>query len=245
MTPLFRGVFVAVVQMNRIVVLNLSIAFLILAGLRAQDGLDDKYLEDQLYFGIGYNFLLDKPEVVIQRNLSYNLQLGLIKDIPLNQKRNFGLGIGVGYAANSYYTNMLAIESDQGITYRLANDNESFDRSKFETHAVEFPFEIRWRTSNPIDYKFWRVYAGFKVEYLFSRRSKLIAEDLTAFQGNTTFSNPNIEQWQYGVMLNFGYNTWNLHLYWMLSDFLDGNALFENQALTVTPLRIGVIFYIL
>ncbi|MEM1260385.1 MAG: PorT family protein, partial [Bacteroidota bacterium] len=59
-----------------------------------EDGFDDKYLEDQIYIGIGYNFLLDKPEDVIQRNLSYSLQLGLIKDIPLNQKRNFGLGIG-------------------------------------------------------------------------------------------------------------------------------------------------------
>jgi len=210
-----------------------------------ENGLDNKYLEDQLYFGIGYNFLLDTPSNVIQRNLSYNLQLGIIKDIPLNQARNFGFGIGFGYATNSYYTNLLAIESDQGVTYRLADDDESFDRSKFETHALEFPFEIRWRTSNPEDYKFWRIYAGFKVEYLFSRRSKLIAEDLTQFSGDTTFSNSNIEQWQYGVMLNFGYNTWNLHLYWALSDFLDGNALFENQALTVTPFRIGVIFYIL
>ena len=211
----------------------------------AKNSFDEKYLEDQFYIGIGYNFLLNKPESVIQRNLSYNLQLGLVKDIPLNRKRNFGVGIGLGYATNSYYTNMVAIESEQGVAYRLPIGDEGFDRSKFETHALEFPFEIRWRTSNPVDYKFWRIYAGFKVEYLFSRRSKLIAEDVTLFSGNTTFSNPNIEQWQYGVMLNFGYNTWNLHLYWMLSDFFDSNALFENQVLTITPLRIGVIFYIL
>lgn len=210
-----------------------------------QDDFDDRYLEDQIYIGLGYNFILDKPDAVIQRNLSYNLQLGLIKDIPLNKKRNFGLGIGLGYATNSYYTNVLAIESNQAVTYRLANAVESFDRSKFETHALEFPFEVRWRTSNPVDYKFWRIYAGFKMEYLFSRRSRLIAEDLSVFTGSTSFSNPNIEQWQYGVMLNFGYNTWNLHLYWPLGDFLDENALFNGQTLDITPLRIGVIFYIL
>ena len=211
----------------------------------AQDEFDENYLEDQFYVGLGYNFLLNKPDVVIQRNLSYHLQLGFIRDIPLNKKRNFGLGIGLGYATNSYYTNMLAIESDQGVAYRLAGADESLDRSKLETHALEFPFEIRWRTSNPVDYKFWRIYAGFKVEYLFSRRSKLVAEDLTTFSGSTSFSNPTIEQWQYGVMLSFGYNTWNLHIHWALSDFLDENALFENQALTITPFRIGVIFYIL
>lgn len=231
--------------MTRTAVLGISIVFLSLTSLKAQDDFDDKYLEDQIYIGVGYNFLLDKPEGVIQRNLSYNLQLGIIKDVPLNKKRNFGLGIGLGYATNSYYTNMLAIESAQGVAYRLTNTGESFDRSKFETHAIEFPFEIRWRTSNPVDYKFWRIYAGFKVEYLFSRRSKLVAEESAAFSGETTFSNPNIEQWQFGPMLNFGYNTWNLHLYWALSDFFDENALFEGQALTITPLRIGVIFYIL
>ena len=210
-----------------------------------QSTFDDKYLEDQFYVGVGYNFLLDKPESVFQRNLSYNLQLGIIKDIPLNKRRNFGFGIGLGYATNSYYTNVLAIESNGAVQYRLADSEENFDRSKLETHALEFPFEIRWRTSNPVDYKFWRIHAGFKVEYLFSKRSKLVAEDLAMFSGNTTFSNPNIEQWQYGVMLNFGYNTWNLHLYWTLSDFLDEKALFDNETLTITPLRIGVIFYIL
>lgn len=210
-----------------------------------QNTIDHSYLEDQFYAGIGYNFLLNKPEPVIQRNLSYNLQLGIIKDIPLNKKRNFGLGIGIGYATNSYYTNMVAIESEQGIIYRLAIGDEGFDRSKFETHAVEFPLEIRWRTSNPVDYKFWRIYAGFKAEYLFSRRSKLIAENTNQFEGNTTFSNSSIEQWQYGVMLNFGYNTWNLHLYWAISDFLNENATFENERLDLNPLRLGLIFYIL
>jgi hypothetical protein len=221
------------------------VLFLFLKGIWAQDKIDEKYLEDQFYAGIGYNFLVDKPDVVIQRNLSYNLQLGIIKDIPFNAKRNFGIGIGVGYAANSYYSNMIALESNQSITYRLANDDESFNRSKFETHAIEFPFEIRWRTSNPVDYKFWRIYAGFKMEYLFSKRSKLIADDLSSFTGNTTFTNSNIEQWQYGLTLNFGYNTWNLHLYWALGDFLDENALFDNQRLCINPLRIGVLFYIL
>jgi len=206
---------------------------------------DSKYLEDQFYAGIGYNFLLNKPEPVIQRNLSYNLQFGVIKDIPFNRKRNFGLGIGLGYATNSYYTNMLALESDQGITYRLASGDEEFDRSKFETHALEFPLEIRWRTSNAVDYKFWRIYAGIKVEYLFSRRSKLVSENLDIFNADTTFSNPTVEQWQYGVMLNFGYNTWNLHLYLALSDFLDESATFENEPLDINPLRLGLIFYIL
>ena len=210
-----------------------------------QSSLDNKYLEAQFYVGLGYNFLLNKPEAIIQRNLSYNLQLGIIKDIPLNRQRNFGIGVGVGYATNSYYTNLVVLESEQGFTYRLSTDQEEFNRSKFETHAIEFPFELRWRTSNPIDYKFWRVYGGIKLEYLFSRRSRLIGSDLSNFEGETNFSNQTINQWQYGAMINFGYNTWNLHLYYALSDLLDENAVFENERLSFTPLRIGLIFYIL
>ena len=54
-----------------------------------------------------------------QRSLSYNLQTGFIKDIPLNSERNFGLGLGIGYAVNSYYTNLIAEESTNGITYEI------------------------------------------------------------------------------------------------------------------------------
>ena len=208
--------------------------------VETQEAFDEKYLEDQFYIGLGYNFLLNKPEPVIQRNLSYNLQLGIIKDIPLNKKRNFGLGMGLGYATNSYYTNILVNETNNGITYDLLVDGDGVNRSKFETHGLEFPFEIRWRTSNPITYKFWRIYAGIKTEYLFSRRSKQVSD-----AGSDAFSNPNIEQWQYGLTLNFGYNTWNLHLYWALSDFLDENAVFNNEPLDISPIRIGIIFYVL
>ena len=201
---------------------------------------DQKYLEDQFYAGFAYNFLLNKPEVVVQQSLSYNLQFGFIKDLPLNKKRNFGLGLGFGYATNSYFTNLVTTDLETGIGYRLPLADEGVDRSKLSTHAIEFPFEIRWRTSNPVDYRFWRVYTGFKTEYLFSRRAKVVTSSDTF-----SFSNPNIEQWQFGWMLSFGYNTWNIHFYWALSDLLDQNAIFEGTRLEIRPIRIGVIFYIL
>src|SRR5690606_31763069 len=62
---------------------------------------DTKYLEDQFYVGLTYNFLMDMPTDVTQRNLSYGLHGGFIKDIPLNLGRTVGLGIGIGYGINS------------------------------------------------------------------------------------------------------------------------------------------------
>jgi len=46
------------------------------------NSVDRLYLEDQIYFGVNYNFMYDKPDGIIQRNFSYGLNGGLIKDIP-------------------------------------------------------------------------------------------------------------------------------------------------------------------
>ncbi len=200
---------------------------------------DNKYLEDQFYAGLSYNFLIDVPENVELRNLSYGIQFGFIKDIPLNTRRNFGIGLGMGYATNSYYSNIGAREEAGLITYEVLNA-EDFDRSKFETHSLDFPFEVRWRTSNAVDYKFWRIYTGFKVAYLFSRRSRTVSNGEVL-----SFSNRDIEQWQYGLTLNFGYNTWNIHLYYSLNNLLSETATLAGSTIPIKPLRVGIIFYIL
>lgn len=201
---------------------------------------DTKYLEDQFYIGLGYNVLLEKPTDVVQRNLSYGLQLGIIKDIPFNSRRNFGVGLGLGYAINSYYSNIVASETGGSITYEIM-DQADFNRSKLETHAIELPFEIRWRTSTAEEYKFWRIYAGAKLGYVFSGRSRVVMED-----GTVAFVNNDIEKWQYGLMVNFGYNTWNIHAYYALNPLLkEGTQLTNGDTIDMRVLRIGVIFYIL
>ena len=227
--------------------LGLGAAFILLsAPIFGQEALydgeqvDDRYLEDQFYTGVGYNVLVDKPDNVAQRNLSYNLQVGFIKDIPLNRKRNFGIGLGLGYAINSYYSNLMATEEADAVLYEIV-DESNFNRSKLATHAIELPFELRWRTSTPEDYKFWRIYAGARLGYVFSGRSKLVTET-----GNTTFSNPDIEKFQYGLTLSFGYNTWNIHAYYGLNPLLkEGTTIGAGDPIDFRVLRIGLIFYIL
>lgn len=200
----------------------------------------DRYLEDQFYVGVGYNVLMDKPDNIAQRNLSYNLQFGFIKDISFNKRRNFGIGLGLGYAINSYYFNLMATEENNIVRYEIV-DEANFNRSKLGTHAIELPFEIRWRTSTPDDYKFWRIYAGARLGYVFSGRSKLVTD-----MGNTTFNNPDIEEFQYGLTLSFGFNTWNFHAYYGLNNLLKDSALLENgDAIEFRVLRVGLIFYIL
>lgn len=202
---------------------------------------DTKYLEDQIYLGLNYNFLLNRPEDVNQRNLSYGIYGGIIKDLPLNANRTIGLGIGLGYGLNAYYSNLIAADTDLGITYSLPDTGVDLKRSKLETHTVEFPIEFRWRNSNPETYKFWRIYTGIKLGYIFSGRSKVITAS-----GKNSFENGHIQNFQYGAILNIGYNTFNFHAYYGFNEILNSDlATFNGTPIVIKPLRLGVIFYIL
>jgi len=199
---------------------------------------DTRYFEDQFYAGVTYNFILNRPDGVNQRNFSYGLQGGFIKDIPINSKRTMALGLGVGLALNTYYSNLEASEGVNQIQYTI--NTGSFRRSKLETHLVEFPFEVRFRESTPEEYKFWRLYTGFKFGYVINARSKFIDEDI-----KNSFNNPDIEKFQYGITLNLGYNTFNIHAYYSLSNLLNSEATLNGEGINIKPLRIGLIFYIL
>ncbi len=228
--------------MRHYVVFVLTVFFLYVSS--AQDTLqepDMNYLEDQFYIGLTYNYIVNKPESVNQQNLSYGLQLGFIKDLPLNQERNIGLGLGLGYAVNSYYTNLQIVELEDGFRYQLLDSELGAKRNKVETHLVEVPFEIRFRNSTPSEYRFWRLYLGAKLGYVLGGRAKTVTEDF-----KDSFYVTDIQKFRYGLMANFGYNTFNIHIYYSLNNlFKDGLTLDTGQELTFTPLRIGLIFYIL
>ena len=131
-----------------------------------------KYLEDQIYLGISYNILNKRPDSISPNGFSNGIFIGFIKDVPLNEERNFGIGLGIGYGRNTYFQNLKISELNNNTAFESIQ-GQSFTRNKFSLHSVEMPFEIRWRTSTPSRYKFWRVYAGVKLGYIFSSNSKL------------------------------------------------------------------------
>lgn len=201
---------------------------------------DDRYLEDQFYLGITYNFLLQQPNGVTQRSLSYGLQMGLIKDIPINSNRTSALGLGMGYGVYSYYSNLLVSKLDNNISYSVIDSETDFIRNKVETHMIEFPVEYRWRNSTPTEYKFWRIYAGIKFAYLLAARSKFITDT-----EKIGFSNSDVNKFQYGISVNFGYNTFNLQAYYALNNLFKDTAMLDSSEIATKPLRLGLIFYIL
>lgn len=199
-----------------------------------------KYLEDQFYIGVNYNFLLNMPDETSQRNLSYGLQAGFIRDIPINENRTIAFGIGLGYGVYSYYSNLLVTETIDGFEYSVLDDDNDFKRNKLETHMIEMPLELRFRNSNALSYKFWRIYTGFKLGYVVGARSKFVSN-----QEKISFYNTDVRQLQYGLTFNFGFNTFNLHAYYALNNLFNKGVSLNGSDINMKPLRIGLIFYIL
>lgn len=208
--------------------------FLITGFLQAQKDstfVDDKYLEDQLYFNLTYIQMLNLPERISQSGFSFGLGLGFIKDIPLSRQRNIGLGAGLGYGFNNYYFNVQidSAEPDEEITLK---------NNKVILHTLELPLELRFRGSEPTKYKFWRFYPGFKFAYIFSKN--------TSFSKSPNFDVSDvidINKFTYGITFSAGYNKWNLHLYYGLNDVFN-DAENNNYAININDFRIGLIFYV-
>lgn len=213
--------------------------------LKAEDlesYVDSSYVEDQFYAGMVYNVLFNSPSGISQNNFSNGFLVGFLKDIPLNSQRNVAVGLGLGYANNSYYYDMVASRVNGAVVYSKIGDDVAYKRSKIETHALEIPFEFRWRTSTASATKFWRVYGGFKVSYLFSRVSKFIGE-----QSKEVFANDDIRKWQYTAYVSAGYGTWNLYGgFCFVNLFEDGVQMRDtSETIQMGYFNAGLVFYIL
>lgn len=204
---------------------------------------DNKYREDQFYVSVTYNLLSNSPDGLSQRGFSSGFHFGFIRDMPINERRNMAVGVGLGLSSNSYNQNMLIEEiADGDYNYSIIdNDNVSFSKNKLTTYLVEMPLEFRWRTSTATEYKFWRIHTGVKVGYVIYNTSK--------FEGSLgNIKNTNIgdlNKLQYGLTLSGGYSTWNAYIYYGLNSMFGNSAQIDGQAIDMSSVKIGLIFYIL
>jgi hypothetical protein len=199
--------------------------------------LGDRYAEDQLYMMISYNQLFDQPAQVNGSEFSYGLSLGFIKDFILNKEGSLSVGLGIGYNFNAFNHGLKVSEINNVVAFEVDNTLTS---SEFKTHNLEFPFEIRWRSSDANTYKFWRVYTGIKASYNFSNTFKYN-------DGTQSFSFRNVSrynQWQYGLTLSVGYDAFTAHIYYGLTPILK-DASVGTTDISTKILKIGLIFYLL
>jgi hypothetical protein len=209
---------------------------------REKSELYKNYREDQFYISVTYNLLNKKPGDISQSGFSTGFHFGFIRDMPINDKRTFALGLGLGLSTNSYNQNMAITEVNNQVSFDIIDESEiNVSKNKFTTYLLEVPFELRWRKSSPTDYQFLRIYPGFKVGYLFYNSTKLKTD-----QGSEKLSNiDNFNRLQYGLTLSVGYDTWNIHAYYGLNPIFEDSAKLDGEELNMSAFKIGLIFYIL
>jgi len=224
--------------MRFLVSLLLLISFFI--SFSQKNDVDNKYLEDQFYLGLYYSTLTSSPENFNQNKFSSTLNFGFIRDFPFNEQRNFGIGAGVGLSFSSSNSNLKLSDLNSSVSGEIVN-GEDFTKNKWNTTKIEFPFEVRWRTSTPTSYKFWRVYFGVKTSYLL--KSKYKYESLSS---DYTLENLPFRKTQSGITVNAGNNTWNLGLYMGLNPIFNKEFGQNNPNLKdLKEFKLGLVFYIL
>lgn len=201
------------------------------------------YREDQFYASVTYNLLNEKPQGIAQNGFSSGFHFGFIRDMPINDRRNFAIGLGLGISTNSYNQKELLIEdANNEIMFSVIDESDyNISKNKFTTYLVEVPLEIRWRTSTAEDFNFWRIYTGFKVGYLLYNSTKFKSDIKNEKLSNIDSFN----KFQYGLTLSAGYSTWNFHVYYGLNEIFDDNSKLNNASLDMKSLKIGLMFYLL
>jgi len=161
--------------------------------------------------------------------------------MPINEIRNVAIGIGLGYSMNSYNQNMQIQEVGDGSYSYAILDGDTYSKNRFTSHLIELPIEFRWRTSTPTEFRFWRIYTGFKIGYNVINASKFNGDS-----GAYKLTNiDDLNKVEYGLTLSAGYNTWNIYFYYGLNPIFSDNAVLDGEVINMNAIKVGLMFYIL
>jgi len=209
-----------------------------------RDTIDEKYREDQFYVGITYNMISDVPDNVNLKGVTGGLQFGYLRDMPINEQRNWAVAVGLGMSLDQYGQNLLITEDqDNNTIFRVINDDLiDLDANRFSTYTLEVPIELRWRTSAPNVYQFWRVYAGMRVGYAYWYQSKFKGGGTEVKQSDIDEFDP----WRFTANISAGYGPFNVYFSYAINPFFTDARIEQTQEeFGFKPLRLGIIFYIL
>ena len=197
----------------------------------------EDYREDQFYFGSSYFIQTQPLDKFKQNGFSGNFQFGFIRDFPLNDSSTKAIGIGFGYERNFFTSNIQPVESDSNIDYRIVVSRFLESKNKISFSSLVIPLEYRWRRSSIDQYKFWRIYSGFKLKKNFPLYSN------PSYGSEITIDD--VEDWTTSIYINAGYNTWNISLEYDLNPLLKNKKTTNGENLNISFFRLGLVFYLL
>jgi hypothetical protein len=200
--------------------------------------LGDKYSDDQIYVSVSYSQFNNQPYTVTKSNFSYSLSGGIMKDISLNKTGTIAVAAGFGYGFD-FFNHKLKVNELNGKT--VFTVDSAISDNVFKAHNLEFPFEIRWRTSTAKKYNFWRIYTGIKFLYNFNNQFQY--EDINAKQ--IKYSNvSSYNKLQYGLTISAGYDAFNMNVFYGLTPIFT-NGTIDGESVNTKILKFGLIFYFL
>lgn len=204
---------------------------------------DKKYREDQFYVGVTYNLLTNVPDAVNLSGVSGGIQLGFLRDMPINEERNMAIALGVGFAFDRFgQTLFIGEDTQENTIFKPLESDIDYSSNRFSTAALELPLEFRWRTSTPTQYKFWRIYAGARLSYTYWYRAYLSQPNNNVSQTDI----PEFEPLRVAATLSLGYSTFNFYVNYSITPFFNGAfAEGTQEEIGFNPLKVGIIFYIL
>lgn len=203
---------------------------------------DSRYREDQIYFGVTYNLLMNAPSGMVSRGLSGGLNVGFLRDMPINERRNIAVAVGLGWSYDHYGQNLFVGESVEGNSiFRVLDGNVDYTENHFSMAMVEVPVEFRWRTSTAKDYKFWRVYGGARLGYAYYYKSTFLQSGNNVRQSKIPEFNPV----RVAATLSFGYDTFNFFASYSVIPFFKDAYTETGEKIDLGNLKVGLIFYLL
>ena len=197
----------------------------------------EDYREDQFFFGSSYFIQTQPIDEFKQNGFSGNFQFGFIRDFPLNDSSTKAIGIGFGYERNFFTSNIQPVESNSNIDYRIVVSRFLESKNKISFSSLVIPLEYRWRRSSIDQYKFWRIYSGFKLKKNFPLYSN------PSYGSEITIDD--VEDWTTSIYINAGYNTWNISLEYDLNPLLKNKKTTNGENLNISFFRLGLVFYLL
>lgn len=206
------------------------------ASAQIKDSLD--YREDQVYIDLNFSLQPNNINDFKQNGFSRSVHLGVLRDYPISKIGDKAIAVGMGYGFVRLVNNINVEKSQQTYLYDIPVAQRAL-RNVFSYHQLQLPVELRWRTSSPSEYAFWRVYLGYRLSYQFGAQYK-------PFFGRKFPLKNQLNELQHNVGISLGFNTWNLRFDYSLTPLLKGDIRsINNKRLTLFPLQIGLIFYLL
>lgn len=202
---------------------------------------DPLYREDQFYIGAGYNLATEVPSGFNISGLSGGIQLGFLRDMPVNERRNVAVAIGAGLTYDHYGQNLAITEQNGSTSFDILGSDVTFNSNRLTLAGVEVPVEFRWRSSTPSSYRFWRIYTGVRFGYIYYFNSKLKQSG----DNVVLTSLPELDRFQMGISLSVGYNTVNFYGYYSVTPLFSDATTSGGENVGFKTLKLGLIFYIL